>query len=538
MVTETESPPMDITRLDGRAFKKFVAAGTYFLRKYRSVLNGLNVFPVPDGDTGSNMYLTVKSALKEAHKVRNGPLSLVALAAANGSLLGARGNSGVILSQMLRGFASNVRHSDTIDTFQLSVAMHDAVAAARAALSKPVEGTILSVAAAAADEACRLSEGETDFYRLANGVLRAANTALEHTPDQLPVLKEAGVVDSGGAGFCYFLEGILRFLPDATIHGTAFPRRPAPARVFTPAQHVGEQRFCTEFVLEDAILETEELRALLEGKGESLIVAGGAPTLKVHLHTNDPDRVFALVAGAGTLTRRKVEDMEQQHTLLVVEAPAKPFSIVAVVPGAGFDRIARELGAEVTIPMPSGANPSVRDLLVGVNAALCETVVVLPNDTNVFLAANEVAALTSKHVVVVPAHDVVAGLAALLDLGGAAELPDRAVLEASIARSRSAALFFAGKGVKIGGVEVTKGAATAQIGTRLLVGETLGDVALDAVAALGGEAGGLVTLYYGGGQTERDAQRLAAEIGERFADVQVEQYYGGQDAIEYWISCE
>jgi DAK2 domain fusion protein YloV len=529
---------MDITRLDGRAFKKFVAAGTYFLRKYRSVLNALNVFPVPDGDTGSNMYLTVKSALKEAHKVRNGPLSLVALAAANGSLLGARGNSGVILSQMLRGFASTVRHQDTIDTCQLSVAMRGAVAAARAALSKPVEGTILSVATAAADEAFRLSEGESDFYRLANGVLRAANSALERTPDQLPVLKEAGVVDSGGAGFCYFLEGILRFLPDATVHGTAFPRRPAPDRVFTGQQHVGEHRFCTEFVLEDATLDIGPVRELLQCKGESLIVAGAAPTIKVHLHTNDPDGVFALAAGVGTLTRRKVEDMEQQHNLLVVEAPPKPFSIVAVVPGAGFDRIAKELGAEVTIPIPAGANPSVRDLLVGVNAALADTVVLLPNDSNVFLAANELAALTRKRVVVIPTRDMIAGLAALLDFGGAAKLPDRSEIELRVAQSRSAAVFFAGKGVKIGGTEVTQGAPTAEIGSRLLSGDSLTSVMLEAVAVLGGAAGGLVTLYYGGSQTERDAQRFAAEIGERFADVQVEQYFGGQNAIEYWISCE
>jgi DAK2 domain fusion protein YloV len=536
--TESVSALMDITHLDGRAFKKFVAAGTYFLKKYRSVLNGLNVFPVPDGDTGSNMYLTVRSALKEAHKVRNGPLSLVALAAANGSLLGARGNSGVILSQMLRGFASNVRDSDTIDTFQLSAAMRDAVAAARAALSKPVEGTILSVATAAADEAFRLSGNERDFYRLANGVLQAANSALELTPDQLPVLKEAGVVDSGGAGFCYFLEGILRFLPDATVHGTAFPRRPAPPKTFTARQHVGEHRFCTEFVLEDATLDTAPLSELLQSQGESLIVAGAAPTIKVHLHTNDPDGVFALVGGLGTLTRRKVEDMEEQHNLLVVDAPPKAFSIAAVVPGPGFDRIAKELGAEVTISIPSGANPSVRDLLVGVNAALGDTVVLLPNDTNVFLAAAELHALTRKRVIVLPTRDVVAGLAALLELGGATELPDLRAIEARVAQSRSAAVFFAGKGVKFGGIEVTQNAPAAQIGARLLTAGSLSAVVIDAVAALGGGSGGLVTLYYGGCQTERDAQRFAAEIGEHFADVQVEQYFGGQEAIEYWISCE
>jgi dihydroxyacetone kinase-like predicted kinase len=373
---------------------------------------------------------------------------------------------------------------------------------------------------------------------LANGVLRAANSALERTPEQLPVLKEAGVVDSGGAGFCYFLEGILRFLPDAKVHRTAFPHRPAPARVFTAKQHVGEHRFCTEFVLEDSTLDTQPLRELLQGKGDSLIVAGAAPTIKVHLHTNDPEAVFALAAAVGTLTRRKVEDMEQQHNLLVVEAPAKPFSIVAVVPGAGFDRIAKELGAEVTIPISASAHPSIRDLLVGVNAALTDTVVLLPNDTNAFLAANEVHALTRKHVVVIPTRDVVGGLAALLELGGATELPDRSDIEARVAQSRSASVFFAGKGVKIGGIEVAKAAPTAQIGPRLLSADSLSAVALDAVAELAREAGSLITLYYGGSQTEHDAQRFAAAIGERFPGLHIEQYYGGQNAIEYWISCE
>src|ERR1700736_186879 len=271
---------MAVTPLDGRGFERFVAAGTYFLRKYRGVLNDLNVFPVPDGDTGSNMYLTARAALRDAHPVRTGTLAVVAAAAAHGSLLGARGNSGVILSQMLRGFAHSVRHRDEIDTFQLSLAMREAVAAARAALTKPVEGTILSVAAAAADEAYRLAVRATDFYRLANAVLRAANDALDRTPEQLPTLKEAGVVDSGGAGFCYFLEGALRFLPEQTVRTTAFPRRPVRSSVFTRRQVVGSNHFCTEFVLEDATLEAHPLRDELERYGDSLLVIGSMPTIK------------------------------------------------------------------------------------------------------------------------------------------------------------------------------------------------------------------------------------------------------------------
>lgn len=529
---------MAVTSLDGRAFEKFVAAGTYFLRKYRGVLDDLNVFPVPDGDTGSNMYLTAKSALDAARKVCREPLHVVALAAANGSLLGARGNSGVILSQMLRGFAHNVRHRDAIDTFGVAVAMKDAVGAARAALTKPVEGTILSVAAAAADEAYRVSMHETDLYRFAHSVLRAANDALERTPEQLPQLKEAGVVDSGGAGFCYFFEGALRFLPDATVRATAFPRRPVRSAVFTRGQSVGEHRFCTEFVLENATIEAHPLRDLLEMKGESLIVAGAAPTIKVHIHTGDPVDVEALASNHGTLTRLKVENMEEQHNVLVVDVPPRAFAVAAVVPGAGFERIARELGADVTIPVRAGANPSVRDLLVGVNATLTATVYLLPNDGNVALAAHEVAALTEKTVIVVPTRDIVEGLAVLLDLGAAEEPPALEVLTDRIAAVRAGSVFFAGKDSTVGGLTVAKNAPIAAIGARLITAGDLGEAMTELVRALGGDGGGLVTMYYGGSQKERDAQRYAAAIGERFADVSVEYYYGGQHGIEYWVSVE
>ena len=529
---------MAVTQLDGRAFKKFVAAGTYFLRKYRGVLNDLNVFPVPDGDTGSNMYLTAKAALGEAAKVRAEPLASVAAAAAAGSLLGARGNSGVILSQMLRGFAHSVRHRESIDTFQLSLAMREAVVAARAALTKPVEGTILSVASAAADEAYRLAVREPDFYRLADAVLRAANDALDRTPEQLPALKEAGVVDAGGAGFCYFLEGVLRFLPEQTARTTAFPRRPVRSSAFTRQQVVGENRFCTEFVLEEATIEAHPLRDELARHGDSLLVIGALPTIKVHVHTAEPETVRAIAAKHGTVTRWKREDMSQQHRLLVVDAPAQPLGIAAVVPGAGFDRIARELGADVTIPVAPGTNPSVRDLLIGVNASLASTVYVLPNDPNVALAAREVAALTAKTVIVVPTADPLAGLAVLLRLGGAGTLVTLDELAATLAETRSAAVFFAGKDASVGGVSVQKGAPTAKIGPRLLPAGSLGDALVAAAGALGAEDGGLVTLYYGGAQKERDAQKYAAVLGERFAAVEVEYYYGGQPGIEYWIGVE
>ncbi|HEX3550952.1 MAG TPA: DAK2 domain-containing protein, partial [Candidatus Elarobacter sp.] len=492
----------------------------------------------PDGDTGSNMYLTARAAMAAARAARAKPLSDVAAAAAHGALLGARGNSGVILSQMLRGFAHSVRHRDAIDTFQLALGMREAVAAARAALTKPVEGTILSVAGAAADEAYRLAVREPDFYRLANAVLRAANDALDRTPDQLPTLKEAGVVDSGGAGFCYFLEGVLRFIPEDVARTTAFPRRPVRSSAFTRRQVVGENRYCTEFVLEDAGVEALALRDELARQGDSLLVIGRAPTIKVHVHTADPEAVRATAARHGTVTRWKREDMAEQHRLLVVDAPEKAAGIAAVVPGAGFDRIARELGADVTIPVPPSGNPSVSDLLLGVNAALASTVYLLPNDANVALAAREVAALTTKRVIVVPTADPVAGLAALLALAGDGEAPADGRLDAALAGVHSASVFFAGKDASVDGVTVAKGMPAAAIGKRLVTAASLGETLIGAASELGAAGGGLVTLYYGGAQKERDAQKHAAAIGERFPEVEVEYYHGGQRGVEYWVSVE
>ncbi|MDQ2872338.1 MAG: DAK2 domain-containing protein [Candidatus Eremiobacteraeota bacterium] len=529
---------MDVIALDGRGYAKFVTAGTYFLRKYRQTLNDLNVFPVPDGDTGTNMYLTMRQAVMEASKARGKSLAAVSAAAAQGSLMGARGNSGVILSQMLRGFAHHVRHRSEIDTFVLATGLREAIQAARQALLKPVEGTIVSVAEAAADAAYHLALHERDFYRLGAGIVRAANEALDRTPEQLPILKEAGVVDSGGAGFVYFIEGILRFLPDSKVRSTAFPRRPDRKSVFTAAQVVGEHKFCTEFVLERAVISVAELREKLAPRGESLIVAGAAPTIKVHVHTDNPEAVKALAAKHGTLTRVKVDDMERQHTVLLVDEPALAYSIAAVVPGPGFERIVKELGAEVVV---SGSpNPSVRDLLLAVNKCLAQTVYLFANDSNVSLAALEAVKLTSKTVRVVPTNDIVGGIAGLFVFRSQdeAEPPAIETIVQAAARPRSARVYFAGKDVTLGGTTVARGKPAAGSGGTLYGGGSLFESSANALDALGASRGGLITLYYGGAQKERDAQRLSEELKSAFASAEVEYYYGGQKDAEYWVSLD
>ncbi len=528
---------MDVTSLDGRGYAKFVAAGTYFLRKYRQVLNDLNVYPVPDGDTGTNMYLTLRSACLEAAKCPEGtPISEVAAATAQGSLMGARGNSGVIISQMLRGFAHHVRNRSEIDTFVLATGLREGVQAAKQALLRPAEGTIISVGEAAADAAYRLALHESDFYRMLSGVLRAANEALDRTPDQLAVLKEAGVVDAGGAGFVYFLEGALRFLPDVKVRATAFPRRPAQKKVFTARQIVGENKYCTEFILERATCSVNELRRALEPRGESLLVIGAPPTIKVHVHTDDPQRVQELAARHGALTRVKVDNMEQQHNVLVVDTPQSQYSIVAVAPGPGFERIVRELGAEVTVD--GAKNPSVRDLLLAVNKALTTNVYLFVNDKNAVLAARELPRLTDKTIHVLPTADIVSGIAGLFAMRatGEGEAPSDEEIMSTAARTRSAQVFFAGKDASLGGVSVAEGRPAATVNGALIAGASVAEAAEEALSKMGAHSGGLVTLYYGGKQKERDAELISNEIRTAFPASEVEYYYGGMKNAEYWIS--
>ncbi len=503
---------MDVTALGGRGYARFLAAGAYFLKKYRGVLNDLNVYPVPDGDTGTNMYLTLRSAAVAAYRTRSTPFSDVAAVAAEGALMGARGNSGVILSQMLRGFAHHVRHRAEIDAFVAATGMREAVLAARQALLKPVEGTILSVADAAAESAYRLALHEPDLVRFLAGVVRAANEALERTTAQLPSLMEAGVVDAGGAGFVYLLEGVLAFLPEVRVRSTAFPRRPVRERVFKPTQSVGAMRYCTELILEHASCGVAELRQALEPHGESLLVVGERPTIKVHVHTDEPERIKSVAARFGVPTRLKVDDMAHQHHMLLVEPPSSGRSIVAIVPGPGFERIARELGAETVV---NAERPSSGDVLLAINKCMSDRVYVLADNADVVPLAMEAAARASKEVHVVPTSDIVEGISALLAM-----------------RSGQTPTSYA-HGAQL---VLTNGKPSALYDGRRFTGESVAQTAQAVVSAMRNGGQGLVTLYYGGSQREKDAQHVSEEVRATGEGLEVEYYYGGMKNAEYWIA--
>jgi len=535
-----------VTTCDGRRFSDFVVAGTYFLRKYRTVINDLNVFPVPDGDTGTNMFFTVRSAMIEARKARTADLSKVAAAAAQGALMGARGNSGVIISQMFRGFAHAVRHKEEVRTIEFSTALGDAVQAARHALLKPVEGTILSVAAAAHAAAFKAAVSERAFLPVLHALVGAAQDALEKTPDQLAVLKEANVVDAGGAGFLYFMEGVIRMLPGRAPYTTAFPRRPVRTTTFTARQKVEDNRYCTEFVLAAPTTTEDQMRALLMPHGDSLIVAGGDGAIRIHIHTDYPQHVADAAAKFGDVQKLKIDNMDEQHNVLVVDREAKPRGIVAVVPGEGFAKICKELGADVTVLGGATMNPSVKDLLVAAEKVLAPVVYLLPNDKNVVLAAREVGQLTERKVVVIPTRTVVDGVAALFALLNRPD--DQAVEAEEIAGASqivaSGTIFHADRDAAMNGVAVRRsqlvGALDARDGSpdKLVAGEDAPSIAVALIGAAGATAASLATIYYGGGRKLKDAEDVAGGIRAAYPSMTVETYYGGQPTSDFVISVE
>lgn len=535
-----------VTTCDGRRFSDFVVAGTYFLRKYRTVINDLNVFPVPDGDTGTNMFFTVRSAMIEARKARSKDLSKVAAAAAQGALMGARGNSGVIISQMFRGFAHAVRHKEFVRTIEFSSALGEAVQAARQALLKPVEGTILSVASAAHEAAFKAAVSERAFLPVLHALVDAAEEALEKTPEQLAVLKELKVVDAGGAGFLYFMEGVIRMLPGRAPYTTAFPRKPVRKMTFTQRQKVETNRFCTEFVILAPTATEEQMRTLLTPHGDSLIVAGGDGAIRVHIHTDYPQEVAGVAGKFGDVQKLKVDNMEEQHNVLVVDREAKPRGIVAVVPGEGFAKISKELGADVTVLGGATMNPSVKDLLVAVNKVLAPVVYLLPNDKNVVLAAREVGKLTDRKVIVVPTRTVVDGVAALFAL---VNLPEDATPTAEQVAGESqiiasGTIFQAGRDAEMGGVAVKRsqlvGALDGRDGTpdSLVAGADAPSIAVAMISSAGAGDASLATIYYGGGRKLKDAEEVASVIHEAYPSMTVETYYGGQPTSDFVISVE
>ncbi|MGA7987529.1 MAG: DAK2 domain-containing protein [Candidatus Dormiibacterota bacterium] len=563
-----------------------LTAALSWLEANQQEINDLNVFPVPDGDTGSNMYLTLRSAVEEAGDAPEpSAVASVLAAAAHGSLMGARGNSGVILSQILRGFAQGVAQRSRVDARGVAVALNEASAVAYRAVMKPTEGTILTVVrdAAAAGNA---AAAETDDIRVVlDRVVSEAHAAVERTINQLQVLRDANVVDAGGFGLAVILEGFARAIAStATLiaapslthktgepplrlppkpgeiqaTGSAAPRRGAAA-VAHREQGWG---YCTEFLINGPGLDVEAIQAELGALGESALVVGDPDLVRVHIHTGDPATLIAAASSRGRMSKLKVEDMSIQHhevlaradaaeiaaapegsppaTPALPEAPAKPIGVVSVASGDGFREILTSLGADSVVSGGQTMNPSIEDLLNGVRAANAERVILLPNNGNVILTAEQVNPLADDcEVRVVPTRNLPQGISAMLAFDPGASIDENAAqMAAAIATVRAVEITHAVRDTSVNGLDIKAGDVIAVVDDEITkVGDDYLSV-IEAVLAAEPAIPELVTVYRGDAVSEADAESMVGSLRAAHSTTEFEIHTGGQEHYPYVLSLE
>jgi len=511
---------------------------TDFLGVHIDEVNALNVYPVPDGDTGTNMHLTLQSVRRQLLEEAPTAMADVAHALAYGSLLGARGNSGVILSQVLKGFADVVKEHDALTAAVLAKALTGATKTAYAAVMKPVEGTILTVVRLAADAVAKPLDGEKPVALLERA-LAAGHEALARTPEQLPILKQAGVVDAGGLGFLRLLEGLI-----AAFEGKPLP---PPPKVTTRAQEQFEEEafgFCTEFLLAEVSVETREIQEAVASFGDSLLVVGAEGFVKGHIHTEEPEKLLALVARYGRMVRSKVEDMSEQHSEILadidMEAAEPPKTgLVAVSSGYGITKAFRSLGARV-VGGGQTNNPSVQDIADAVRSLGAPAVVVLPNNKNIILAAERVAELVpEKRVVVLPTRTLGQGLAASVAFSEGSEV-DAVVpaMERAAKDARTLEVTVASRDASIDGVDVHEGAYIGLLDGALVQTSETAEACMLAMLEGVADDAELGTLFYAVATGEEAAHALVGLIEEAHPDLELEVHGGGPDLYPYLLIVE
>ncbi len=542
--------------VDGQLLKQALLGSLNWLAANKEEVNRLNVFPVPDGDTGTNMLLTLQSAVGDIKESTATDVSRVAKIAAHGSLMGARGNSGVILSQIFRGFARHVEDKKEIDARELAAALVEAANTAYRAVLKPTEGTILTVAREAGRAATQAAEArDANVVSVIRAAAAGAKAAVEETPTQLAILREAGVVDAGGYGLQIMLEGFLRSFQDADVEYAEVQTTNAPAQkaLALPEEGWG---YCTEFILEGKALDVERIREDIAAMGNSVLVVGEPEVVKVHVHTEEPDRVLAYARGHGRLAKLNVGDMSDQHRRLILEesshdaagsAPraasadrSNGIGLVAVVAGSGLAGVLRGLGVDHIVEGGQTMNPSTQDMLLAVEQVPYPEVILLPNNRNVILAAREVGKLTTKKVHVLETGTVPQGIAAAMRFN--AEAPIEANLQAmnaAAAQVQTIEVTHAVRDTRSNGLRVHKGDVIALVNDKLkYAGAEYEDVVKQAVGGIGPDGYELVTVYMGEGASQSDGENVAEAIRSSFPDLEVELQAGGQQHYPFILSVE
>lgn len=554
---------MATTTIDAEVLKKLFLAGAANLEAKKEWINDLNVFPVPDGDTGTNMTLTIMSAAKEVNSLAAPTMQTLSKAISGGSLRGARGNSGVILSQLLRGFTKVVRDYDELDSIIISTAFQKAVETAYKAVMKPKEGTILTVARGMADKILDLSTEIDDLEELLDKVIKYGDEVLEHTPDLLPVLKQAGVVDSGGQGLMQIMKGAYDALMGKEINYEAVASQGGPSGSSeVSAQGLEEKEikfgYCTEFIVMlekpyDAAIEAE-FKAYLESIGDSIVLVSDGEIVKVHVHTNHPGLAFEKGLTFGSLTRMKVDNMREEHQERVIanaekaakeqaekDEPKKKYGFISVSAGEGLSEIFKSLGVDYIIEGGQTMNPSTEDMLNAIDKVNAENVFIFPNNSNIILAANQAQSIVEdKNIIVIPTKTIPQGISALIAYSEEASPEENTeAMTEEIANIKSGSVTYAVRDTEIDDKTIKQGDIMG-IGdkTILSVGQNIQDVTKDMIEQLAGDDAELISIYYGSDVTEEDANALAKAVEAVYPDVDVEVNYGGQPIYYYILSVE
>ncbi len=552
-----------ISVFDGQDLKKAMVAGAGWLEEHRDAINALNVFPVPDGDTGSNMSATMQAAIRDVINSAETSAGVIAGKVAHGALLGARGNSGVILSQTLRGLASGLDKKVTFTAPDLALALQEASRLAYRAVLKPVEGTILTVVREAAEAAKVSAEHGDDLVGLMQEIVHAARQSVARTPDLLPALKQAGVVDSGGQGFCTILEGILRYMRGEVgiplLEGIVNTPSKQATGIAENAPQVKKGRVTIEeefgyevvFLLYGDNLDVDAIRqAIITLGGVSTVVAGDEKMLKVHTHTPTPGKILDYGVSLGSLLDINIENLQAQSLMYAAESKAEhatdshteslAIATVAVVAGAGFEKVFEGLHISAIVSGGQTMNPSIEELLAAVESVPSNQVIILPNNGNVILSAQQVVGLTQKKVYVVPCDTLPQGIAALLGFNFEADFTTNCEsMTQATHHIQTAEITTAVRTVQIGGVRVREGDYIGLInGNLTIAGHDMQQVIRDTLQRINIDSFEIVTLYYGVDVTEDEAQATIRRIKEQYSHLEIEVVNGGQPYYAYILSAE
>jgi len=532
--------------LNGKELREMFGAATVWLEKLVPDINALNVYPVPDGDCGTNMLFTMRASLAEATLRANGSVSSVAQAMARGALMGARGNSGVILSQIWRGLASGLKSQSTMDGKAFAAALEEASRSAYQALSKPVEGTILTVIRESASAARRTAADHEGLVEVLEKTVAAARDSVVKTPELLSVLKDAGVVDAGGHGLYTLLEGALLYVREET-DGRS-PRLVAgdAAAAARPEPTVEEEAYgyCTQFLLHGDNLNVDNLRDRLQDRGKSIIVVGDNTTVRVHIHTLDPDNVTTLAASFGVLTDIDIRNMDEQHKDFLLMHSSKTAtlktSVVVVVNGEGLANVFSDLGVAAIVPGGQSMNPSTMDILQAVEAVPSRDVIILPNNKNIVLTANQVQKLTKKKVKVIPTESVPQGVTAMVSFSPDADFAANAAMMMEAYNSvKTIEITISTRNAHLDGLDIKEGQAIGLLDGKLLAaGDNVTDLAVDMLARLDFASAGIITVYYGADTSADDAAVLNERLRRAYPGPEIEILNGSQPHYNYIISVE